>query len=232
MKKQFFSILMLVLISGIATAQSSFKKHSLGLNVSNDISSQFIKDDGWQNTAKPGYGLAFGAMYQYRPVKLFSIETGLEYNRTSVNMKDSYPDGAHSIDGYDGSFKWDFRRSMSRIAMPLNLRFHWQGKDKWSLYGLAGAIFAFNHKVSFNWNDARDIESYNLMKEYTAKENFNLGLTAGVGAAYNISSNLQLCIEPRFRVYDVAKIKQLWDSYDYNYWTVGLNLGVYYGFGK
>lgn len=232
MKNLSFLLALLLMCSSLATAQSSFKKHSLGINVSNDISSQFIKDDGWQNTAKPGYGLAFGAMYQYRPVKLFSIETGLEYNRTSINMKDSYPYGAQSINFLDAVFQWDFRRTMSRVAIPLNFRIHWPIKDKWSVYGLAGAVFAFNHKVSFNWNDSRDIESYNLMKEYTAKENFNFGLTAGVGTAYNISSNLQLCIEPRFRVYDVAKIRQQWDSYDYNYWTVGLNLCIYYGFGN
>lgn len=220
------------------TSESLFKKHAVGLNVSNDLTSQF-EDNGLypygSNHARYGYSAAL--LYQYRPIKWFSMETGFEYNYTNKHVVDGLPYDAEFIrfvDAWDMVFSMEFNRSISRMAIPLNFRWHWHSQ-RWGFYALTGVVFTVNHIRHYDFEGYRK-ETHNYISNQDFKDNFAMGVSAGIGTEYSITPNWMLRMEPRFRVYNVATPDRT-NYYGYtppteHYWAMGLNLGLYYGFGK
>ncbi len=235
----------MAVVALLAHAQDTapaFKKHSVGINHSYDITSLLSNDNEYYYTdnQRVAYGYSAALLYQYRPVQWFSVETGVEYNSTKTRVMEGFPYDAkfHQAMDFDpAAMDMDFTRSINRFAVPLNLRWHGQ-KGRWGFYGLTGVVFTANHLLQYQFDADffRDGETYNYIHEAGFKNNLGLGLTAGVGVEYQIKPNWLLRAEPRFRVYNIAKPDRS-DIYYQNppqnhYWAAGLNVGVYYGFGK
>lgn len=218
---------------------TNFQRHMVGLNFSNDITSQKINAGLMPNYSyRLQYGYTAALLYQYRVASWFSVESGIEYNSTAW-----YADNANSniMDAWDGqsfnpsiSSRLDFGQRMNRIAIPLNLRGYYQVK-RWNFYGLAGLVFSMDwHSTYLNeisdWN-----RTYNFTED-GLNGDLGIGITAGIGAEYEINKHFLLRVEPRFRMYDVIKPNRPsfpdGDAIKAYPWAVGLNMGVYYKFGN
>lgn len=243
------ALFMLPFISFAQTEEATvnYFQHSVGVNFSNDVTSQI---ENYPSDVNGGgiydeydydlqYGYSAALLYQYRPAEWFSVETGVEYNSTKYYQDYIYANKYSCFDGENFNINifcfYDRGLRKERIAVPLNLRWYYQ-KNKWSVYALTGILFGFDTYI----READEIEewnrSYSALKENTTKQNFGLGISAGVGFECLLARNLMLRAEPRFRLYDVFKPERA-AYYSSNkeikemHWAVGLNLGIYYGFG-
>jgi len=249
MKNMLLVLVIVAFCFGLAQAQDTssptFKQHSVGINHSYDATSMLSTDDYYyfeyfkKGSHRVAYGYSAAALYQYRPVKWFSVEAGIEYNSTKTRVVDGFPFDAIFHQAFDPApslFEMEFNRSISRFGVPINLRWHYQ-KNRWGFYGLAGVVFTTNHMRNYSFDEYYlEGEKLNYIEEHSFKDNFGMGLTAGLGVEYSITPHWLLRMEPRFRIYNVAKstpIGYFYQSPPQNhYWAAGLNLGVYYGFGK
>ncbi len=232
---RFFTLLFLALCFLVAesTAQSSFKKHSVGFNFSNDVTSQFDKyqlSDSQNRAVKYGYSAAL--LYQYRPATWFSLETGVEINSTAHQIDDSNP----PIFWQEWPDGRSYFNRLNRIGIPINLRWHCQRK-RWDFYALTGIVLTTSYSGASNLFNDGDLERVKVkFKERSFEDGFAIAISTGIGTAYQLTQNWSLSVEPRFRVYDVIDPTRS-EFADGTYsgempWAVGLNLGVYYGFGK
>lgn len=238
MKKQFFSLVILVLISGVIMAQSGFKKHSVGINVSNDATSIFRNYEiEPEQEFRVQYGYSAAILYQYRPVKWLSIESGIEWNSTAYFLHDDIPYrffNAMECRSLDCFQTGQYGMRTNRVAVPINLRGHYQ-VGRVNLYTLMG--ITLNSSVGGAYiSDEHDNERrWFKFNERSFSDGFGLGLSAAIGIEYTLSSKLLLRAEPRFRVYDIVSPSRKTSIYSFiieHPWTAGLNLGIYYGFGK
>lgn len=227
---------------GDATLPQSYNKHILGVNYSNDVTSIFADKDLLLDSEryKPQYGYSAALLYQYRPIAWFSAETGFEYNSSMwyIDEENSTPWSVWDGEGYSRAINGllDYGVRANRLAIPLNLRWYYQ-KGNWSFYALTGTIFTVSHKTK---NIYRELEewnsSLNTLEQDGFVDNFGIGVSAGVGTEYRFKPNWILRMEPRFRVYDLKQpitYSRYWVNNPTDRpWAAGINIGVYYGFGK
>ncbi len=228
-------------VTWVATAQKVFPaKHLIGINYSNDITSRFADGDLGLYNSPVRYGFAAAVLYQYMPRKWFSAETGLELNSTTYYLDNP---NSNIMTAWDGEIfnpvlpnSLDFGWRTQRLAIPMNFRWHYT-KGQWSVYALTGILFNmdFSKKHLYEipgWNSTS-----NLLDGQDFNENFNIGISTGVGAEYTFYKHWVLRLEPRFRTYNLYK--PVWNvSYVDDSpirerdWALGLNVGVYYNLNK
>lgn len=114
-----------------ATLPKTYNKHMVGLNVSNDATSLFSNNNfSDSQMLKAQYGYTAALLYQYRPAKWFSVETGIEYNSTMWYLDDenSNVEAFWDGEGYNPSLAGllDYGQRINRLAVPLNLRWYYQ----------------------------------------------------------------------------------------------------------
>ncbi len=247
MKGVFLSIAITVFILQLLVAQEAttpppaFKRHMVGVNYSNDITSQINNlNISEPYKAEVRYGFAAALLYQYRATKWLSVETGIEINNTTYYLDDPNSDimTAWNGESFDPaiSSRIDYGWRTTRIGVPINLRGYYH-KEKWSLYGMAGVVLTtdYLHKTIYEISEWTFTD--NLVGQEKFKDLFGVGVSAGIGAEYEVTKTLVLRMEPRFRVYDIIKPNRR-TAYNSSKeiierdWAVGLNLGIYYGFGK
>lgn len=227
---------------GNVTLPQAYNKHMLGVNYSNDVTSVFADKDLLLDTEryKPQYGYSAALLYQYRPTAWFSAETGFEYNSTMwyIDVENSTHWSVWDGFGHSPNLagRLDYGQRVNRWALPLNLRWYYQ-KGKWSFYALTGVVFTVIYQTKDVFREVPEWNSTtNTIEQDGFADNFGIGVSAGVGAEYRFRPNWILRMEPRFRVYDLKHPM----SYGYykvvsatdRPWAAGLNLGIYYGFGK
>lgn len=226
-----------------------YYKHMVGVNFSNDITSQVenykqheaYSGEDMSYSYDPQYGYSAALLYQYRPAEWFSVETGLEYNSTKHHQDFIHSNPMNCWDGteYNNNIAclYDLTSRRERLAVPLNLRWYYQ-KNKWGIYALTGLEFSFDTRRTDKYLVADWGEAEKVIGNYSANKTFGLGISAGFGFEYLLGKNFVLRAEPRFRLYDVVRPhRPAFSNYNLksDYWemhyAVGLNLGIYYGFG-
>lgn len=255
-KKLILNSLLLFSLSFSVLAQTNddkpsvnYYRHSVGVNFSNDVSSQ-IENYPQSGTYagfdlsyeyEPQYGYSAALLYQYRPADWFSVETGLEYNSTKYHQDFIHSNPMNCWDGEEYSPNiyclYDVTSRRERLAVPLNLRWYYQ-KNNWGIYALTGLVFNFDTRTTDKYLVADRGETEKVIGSYSADTTFGLGVSAGLGFEYLLGKNFVLRAEPRFRLYDVARPhRPTFYYYDHEteykemHWAFGLNLGIYYGFG-
>lgn len=238
--KNLFSLftLAIVTICNLQAQQNNhsdiFKKHAIGINYTNELTSRLDKPkthEPSKNYYPLHYGLSVAALYTYRPNKWLSIETGIEYSKSRANLPNLPPDNVYFIMPFEGNCIVE----VSRISVPINLRVHY-AKKRWNIYAMGGLLLSSNLQSKHIYDSYFATTQYNLVKLDDFKNNFTVGLSAGVGVERAIGNNLLLRIEPRFRLYNLTTktdsyTKGYYLANDYKYWAMGLNMGLYYTFG-
>lgn len=216
-----------------------FRKHALGVNFSNDVTSAFRNYETPDYNSPLRYGYAVALLYQYRPLNWLSLETGIEHNSTTYYLDNP---NSNYMDAWDGTefvqiwpTRLDFGWRTQRIAIPLNLRWHYQ-KNRWSAYIMTGAIFTINWSTKHLFEIKEWEWTAHGLKHGKPREEFGIGITTAIGAEYRVTDSWMLRFEPRFRLYDVYRPyqKSTFDvsSFREMPWAFGLNLGLYYQLGK
>lgn len=228
--------------------QPTFAKHSVGICFANGTSSIFTKDKPDRNAGlmsawyKPQYATALGVLYQYRPLRWFSVETGVEYNTSKwkYDMIHSDPWSAWDGEGYNQALAsiTDYGQRMHRWAAPVNFRWYYT-HHKTSVYALTGLVLTFNWVEFFDYEINEWDYTEDQIMANKLKQNFSLAASTGVGVEYQATPCLLLRFEGQFRVYDLLKSSRRYTyaysstshEYDINYiypWSLVANVGIYY----
>ncbi len=228
----FFAVCCFSFLAGNAQIDAPcFGKHSVGINASTDFGSLLTAPQAVEGSYKPKHGNTVAALYQYRPVKWLSVESGVEYQANRFQKESIYPEGVMWLAPYVSIEDV----TVHRIGVPVSFRGYLQHK-RWSFYAMGQVILATNILRQHHFNVFAQTDRLNQLERNSFKENLGLGVGVGLGAEYAINHRWMLRLEPRFRVYNLLKTEG-WRNYEMFYkedrqWTAGFNFGVYHTFGK
>jgi opacity protein-like surface antigen len=161
------------------------KKFQIGLEGGPSLASIDGKDR-FKNNHNSKVGYAVGLSLQYDVSKIFSIRTGVGFERKGYKMSLYNP--LINVDAGDLRFHFDYLTAplLARITLG----------NKYKFFANAGPYFAYLLSV----NDSRNFTKHypESWKQYYKR--FDWGITGGIGGAVEVKDNLSLTLEVRYNL--------------------------------
>lgn len=214
------------------TETPAFNRHQVGFGFTNEAN--YLGDvyySNFHNDSKWGFGFALQATYQYRPVKWFSLETGVGYNnyanRVTYNRNPIY----FAIDLANSNYGASDIDRVYAVYLPVNLRFYYQ-HNKVGYFVRTGATMDWLLVTRSKQNEYYKFNKYSHVGNET-KDDITLSINLGIGVDYTVTARWIVRAETVYSMNNlvVQREMHMFNEESLRH-SLGLNLAVYYAIGK
>jgi hypothetical protein len=209
-------------------AQTSQFGFTLGPNLgSRDLDKT---SDYWDRDVQPGLGLNLAVFKVFGGRKKWSFDLGINYTNTVISREAKFrtfgdaatPRSTIAYSTQDDFDRYEARSTFGHLGLFGKLNFSTQGEGLRLIAGIGvnPEIMILNRE-KIDFLDGDDLIRTSSVK-YESGE-FNITAIASIGCAFDLTSDLQMRIEPVFR-YSILKTTEFRKLY--RLWSSGLNCSI------
>lgn len=209
-----------------------FKRVQIGVNVSPDICSRTIQNNGSTGGFIPAindyetfkFGYTAGLNVCFNLKNFLGLETGIQYSNKGYQTKFEDLIFAQSFPTFPNKVKYIYNFHYIDIPVKVNFTF---GKKKVRFFTSVGITTnVFIKETQTRISEYSEGTSKGKMPTGIDYNRFNLSPTISVGIDYKINERMNLRVEPTFRYGVLRIIDAPVTGYLYN---AGLNISFYFG---